>query len=351
MPISSVRSFSDADEYCSSFRDFQYELTVIDGGDFAAEHVRVDLHEVRLQRYCSNLPWVAHTAIIKGRAVFALRAEPGPSLLRAGEEMQTTNIERLANGQTIYTRSSGTVSWGTISLPVDALAAIGAAAGYDLKTPVDVVTETPPPAMMARLRRLHAAAGHLAREAPEIIANPEAARGLEYELVQALVACLKPAKDEEDAVAKRHHALVMRRFHAAVTASGDRPVYVSDLCSAIGVSDRTLQISCREHLGMGPQRYLLWRRMQHVRRALALADPKSATVTEIATAHGFWELGRFAGAYRSLYGESPSATLARAPDHVRSQHYSTVPPTFSQTAYSDRLPSATVSDRRIGRPK
>ena len=317
MPISSVLSFRDPDEYCSSFRDFRYELTVLKGGKFAAEHVRVDLHEARLQRYSSNLPWVAHTAIMKGRATFALRADPGPSLLRADEEMQTTNIERLANGQTIYTRASGAVSWGTISLSVDVLAAIGAAtAGRDLKPPVDVVTETPLPAMMARLRWLHAAAGSLAKEAPEIIAHPESARGLEHELLQALVACLTPAKNEEDAVAKRRHAIIMRRFHAAVTTSGDRPVYVSDLCSAIGVSDRTLEICCQEHLGMGPKRYLWLRRMQHVRRALALADQKSATVTEIATAHGFWELGRFAGAYRRFYGELPSATLARTLDRA-----------------------------------
>jgi len=321
MPISSVRSFSDPDDYSSSFRDFQYELTVTGGGDFTAEHVRIDLHEVRLQKYISRLPWVAHTATMKGRAIFALRAEPGLSLLRAGAEMQTTNVERLANGQTIYTRSSGPVSWGTISLPVDALAAIGAAtAGCDFKPPIDVVTVTPLPTMMARLQRLHAAAGALAKEAPEIIANTEAARGLEHELVQALVACLRAAKDEEDAVAKRRHALVMRRFHAAVTASGDRPVYVSDLCSAIRVSDRTLQICCQEHFGMGPRRYLWLRRMQHVRHALALADHTGATVTEIATAHGFWELGRFAGAYRALYGESPSATLARVPDRAGSQH-------------------------------
>ena len=319
MPISSVRSFSDPGEYYSSFRDFQYDLTVTDGGDFAAEHVRVDLHQVRLQRYSSNLPWVAHTAIMKGRAVFALRAEPGPSLLRAGEEMQTTHIERLADGQTIYTRASGAVAWGTISLPVDALAAIGAAtAGRDLKPPVDVVTEKPPPAVMARLRWLHAAAGSLAKEAPETIANPEAARGLEHELLQALVACLTQGKEEEDTVAKRRHARVMRHFHAAVTASGNRPVYVSDLCSAIGVSDRTLETCCREHLGMGPKRYLWLRRMQHVRRALALADHKSATVTKIAAAHGFWHLGRFAVAYRSFYGELPSATLAGAPDRASS---------------------------------
>ena len=64
---------------------------------------------------------------------------------------------------------------------------------------------------------------------------------------------------------------------------------------------------------MSPQRYLRLRRMQRVRRALSFADPTSATVTAIATAHGFWELGRFAGVYRSLYGELPSQTLAAAP--------------------------------------
>ena len=87
MPASSVRQFTDPDDYSSSFRDFQYELNVTVGGGFAAEHIRVDLHELRLQHYSSNLPWVAHTAIPDGRAVFALRAEPGPSLLRAGKEI------------------------------------------------------------------------------------------------------------------------------------------------------------------------------------------------------------------------------------------------------------------------
>lgn len=48
------------------------------------------------------------------------------------------------------------------------------------------------------------------------------------------------------------------------------------------------------------------------RRALALADPTATTITNIATEHGFWELGRFSVAYRNLFGERPSETLHRA---------------------------------------
>jgi AraC-like DNA-binding protein len=64
---------------------------------------------------------------------------------------------------------------------------------------------------------------------------------------------------------------------------------------------------------MGPIRYLTLRRMHLARRALSRADSSMATVTQIATDHGFWELGRFAVAYHALFGEPPSTTLRRGP--------------------------------------
>jgi AraC-like DNA-binding protein len=103
----------------------------------------------------------------------------------------------------------------------------------------------------------------------------------------------------------------MRRFRRVVEENPAQPLYIPELCRAIGVSSRTLQACCQEHLGMGPKRYLLLRRMHLARRALRYATSEVTSVTDIATRYGFWQLGRFAVEYRSLFSESPSATLRR----------------------------------------
>ena len=112
---------------------------------------------------------------------------------------------------------------------------------------------------------------------------------------------------------RRHYAIVAR-FEEFLEANPDRPLYLTEICAAIAVAERTLRIACEEHLGMGPIRYLSLRRMHLVRRALLRADPLVATVTRLATDHGFWELGRFSVAYRGLFGESPSESLRRPAD-------------------------------------
>ena len=78
-----------------------------------------------------------------------------------------------------------------MSLPVEDMVAVGEAmAGTDLAPPRDAMLITPSPSAMARLQQLHAAAASLAEDAPEIIDHPEAGRGLEQALIEAMVDCL-----------------------------------------------------------------------------------------------------------------------------------------------------------------
>jgi AraC-like DNA-binding protein len=198
---------------------------------------------------------------------------------------------------------------------VEEIAAVGEAlAAVDLTPPRDAMLITPPPTAMARLQRLHAAAGQLAEDAPEIIDNPEAARGLEQLLIHALVECLSIGKANESSLAQGQHAIVMRRFWRVVEENPEQPLYLPEICRAIRVPDRTLRMCCQEHLGMAPKRYLLLRRIHLARRALRQAHPDAASVTDIATRYGFWQLGRFAVAYQALFGEAPAATLRRQPE-------------------------------------
>jgi transcriptional regulator GlxA family with amidase domain len=105
----------------------------------------------------------------------------------------------------------------------------------------------------------------------------------------------------------------MVRFEKVLADHPNRPLQMRELCAPIGVAERTLRSCCVGFLGIGPSRYLLLRRLQAARIALRDADPATASVAEIAGGCGFTELGRFAGAYRTAFGESPSTTLRRAP--------------------------------------
>src|SRR5271165_1729262 len=199
MPSSAVRAFADPEDYGAAIRATKAEMTVTGRGHFDAKLIRIDLHRLWMQRFSDNLPRIAHSASMIGRAIISFRTEPGPDLVWDGFELRPGGIIRHSEGHNSFQRSFGSACWGAMSLPMEEMASVGTAvAGRDLTPPRDALIINPSPSAMAKLQRLHAAAGLLAEDAPAVIAQPEAARGLEQALIGAMVACLDFGEVRED---------------------------------------------------------------------------------------------------------------------------------------------------------
>ena len=314
MPTSTYARFGDPYGYQASIRSSDVELVVTGRGKFRAELITTDLHRLWMQWGCENLPRIAHSAQSEKRTgIFFLASLDEPAICYSGRELTAGEIVVQSSGEAGYQRTSAACRWAAKSLPSEDLAvAVRSLAGRDFHAPRSTSAIRPSRRAFARLLRLHTVADSLAQKAPQSLVHPEMGRALENALVHAMVICLTEDASAPDTFGGRSHATVMQRFERVLAAEPKRPLYLAEICAATGVSERTLRNCCHEHLGMGPTRFLWLRRMHLTRRALQRADAKTTSVTAIAGDHGFWELGRFSVAYRSLFGESPSATLRRA---------------------------------------
>lgn len=87
------------------------------------------------------------------------------------------------------------------------------------------------------------------------------------------------------------------------------PVSLAQLARASGQSVRSISRAFKNKHGFGPMTFLRHQRLEAAQRDLRRAERGSTTVSQVALRYGFNNLGRFAHAYRELFGESPSATL------------------------------------------
>jgi transcriptional regulator GlxA family with amidase domain len=136
----------------------------------------------------------------------------------------------------------------------------------------------------------------------------------QVELVEALLSALGATTDfkppRRDDTRKAQSRIVKDTEDYALAHMGDR-LYVTDLCKAAGVSERSLEYAFKGIMGMTPVAYLTRVRLHRVREALLTATPGSTTVSVEALNGGFWHFGEFSRAYRDCFGELPSETLRR----------------------------------------
>ncbi len=151
---------------------------------------------------------------------------------------------------------------------------------------------------------------------PEVFDRPRTKSVAQTKLVENLVATLGSAVDAEPAphdLTRQAHTWIVQLAEDYVLTHPAASLYVTDLCRAAGVSERTLQYAFREVMGTTPVAYLTRLRLHRVRQALRAATHRTTTVSREAPRWGFWHLGDFSRAYQSCFGELPSHTLRHKP--------------------------------------
>src|SRR6516162_1012980 len=238
MPSTTIHTFSDPDDYFAGIRNLQIEGLITRRGEFRAELTRIDLHRLWTHRYAEILPRIMKVKPSGMRAPIVFATDDGqPAIQIDGIEISQNQIVKLAPDREWYFRFSASCNSSSMSLAPEDLAVAGEAfIGRELMPATFTHSITPPAPALSRLRKLHEAAGHLADNAPDILAKSEVARAIEQALVEAMVFCLADGQSQDERNVQPNRARVMRRVEAALIANPDEPLYMPELAAQVGTS-------------------------------------------------------------------------------------------------------------------
>jgi hypothetical protein len=176
MPNSAVLTFTDPDAFYAAVRNAQVDGVVTARGNFRAELTRIDLNRVWMLRGEESLARI-HSVAIGNRVAILFPIGQNPPEYVDGTELPQGRILVFGMGSVGHQRTAAGLRWGTMSLTQEDLAAAGyAITGREVLAPSDTCCIRPTPQAMSSL---HEAAGHLAKTAPDILAQPEVARAME----------------------------------------------------------------------------------------------------------------------------------------------------------------------------
>ena len=302
-------TYTDPDDFRANVPGARVNLVLTSGEAFRARLTWVTLRHFALVAIEEAAPRIAFISPDPALVFisFPVRGQP----LTNGVRLRRGDFVLHGAGEHLHQLAEGSTRWGQISIRSADLVRFGRTLlRAKLTPPRQVQFLRARTKVGSNILRLHAQACRLAVTKPNMIAHREVAHSIEQELIVAVVNLLSASDVRDRTAGNRRQAEIMVRFEKVLAAQKHQPS-LSVLCAAIGVSQRTLRHYCRAFLGCSPLTYMRCRRLNSARSALSKSNRKDTTVAAIARNHGFSEVGRFAGAYRALFGETPSAVLLR----------------------------------------
>lgn len=298
-------AFSEYEAYAQAIRasSVMMRITGFETLHWTLQHAAAG--SFHLQHGCEGGGSIAEGAT--GRDVWTLYNQSHPGRTN-GQVATAGEVFAAAPGGEFCLSCRPQHEWLAVAIPTSELFAssqeleVASRAGSQLLRPPPHVTQR----FSSLVRRFLSAA----ESEPQLQESPLAMDAFRDELLASareLFARNRPASGGHHV---RWHRQV-RSCMALAMSHPDRDLSVSDLARQAGIPERTLRTAFRKWYGVPPLEYLRVRRLNEARQLLRASTPEETTVTRVALGLGFWDLGRFAGSYRRLFGERPSDTLGK----------------------------------------
>jgi AraC family ethanolamine operon transcriptional activator len=309
MSIEPVRNleFVDADEAAAAVSGIDLRITVLAGAVRPWQILEADLGPALLTWGKMGSEMNVLATVSPESLSISMMTSPGDACTVNGHSFMD-KLAFLPQGSDNICSTNAPIDWIKLQFnPGDFDREFESFSGQHYSVPRDVALLHPPGERLASYRTALLEVATLAKNQPELLADPSVRENAGKTLLGELFQALAPPRRVEHVAFSRLAAKLKEALEP--TSPGQSAVlHPSDLCKILGVNDRSLRRLFADIYGTSPARYLRVRRLHQARRALQ-HDLSAQTITEVGIRYGFFDLGRFAGNYRDLFGESPSETL------------------------------------------
>jgi AraC family ethanolamine operon transcriptional activator len=301
------------DEFVDPVATAHMHPMVLKPGAMRAEVVTVDVRGVLISMGEYSFPVATRGETLANRVAILTPFDRIPLARVNGEPAARGVAHAFGSVAEVAASTAGpTTQFATMSFPPEALERAARVLDVEIDLPGrgeyhPVHTGNP-----ARAGRLLSALRQSVRETGKVASSVREAAAIAHALVEIGVhyfaadgncSALTPS-------ARLNSVHIVRVCEEFAIASNFHSVTLGELCRASGVSERRVRQAFYECYGISPTAYLRIAALNEVRRALLEEPPARDAVSRAASDFGFWHLSRFAGQYRALFGEPPSATFA-----------------------------------------
>lgn len=312
--LGSIARFDDADAFASSVHNCRLAYFVKVRGEFQARVALSRIDDLHLALVTEALPRRATLSFPPDRVFFRFVAAQDRPKWRGGIEDRPGTLQIGPGMPGVEDVTQGPTISRSLSLPIATVLA-QAEVMFD-EPPLFLSGRSmlicPPADLTAKLTAMHRDMIRMTASASGTSFPGHRVAAMYAAIWNLLTEILATGTTDRSSRQVRRGQATMQTLVDYIRANEDRPITLTELCAVVGCSAKSLETLFLRHVGETPNRYLRRWRLWRAHEALSTADPATTTVSQIAVACGFWELGRFAGRYRQLFGESPSQTLVGA---------------------------------------